>query len=145
MYLKKSLVGILYGLTLIILGMGSASSGHVEFPPPGNYTLTGMFGTCSVTAGVSITDSTNGTLNSLSTCPSLAVTSLPNSIAKSNHTVTIFNLTVETSLSTCHGNLEGVLTLTANNVTRVVYDPSYSTLSGGIFGFGCTFGGHLDF
>ncbi|MES1942903.1 hypothetical protein PC39_02220 [Salinisphaera sp. PC39] len=157
MRIKTHLISVLTGMGMFALGMGSAVA-QPQLPPPGDYTLTGTLtvysagiqgGECASEAGVSITNSSNGTLNSLDfsgsgVCADAAVTSVPNALVKSGNTITAQNLNVSTSVGDCTGNLDGSLTV-SGGVTQVVYTQANSTLSGGLFGLGCAIEGSLDF
>ncbi|WP_353251732.1 hypothetical protein [Salinisphaera sp. PC39] len=135
-----------------------AALAQPQLPPPGNYTLYGtisiysagiLAAPCDTAAHVDITDSQSGTLNALgfsgsSICVDRSVLSTPNTLTKTNNTVTLKGLSISTSIGDCTGDLDGSLTI-SGGVTQIVYTQADSTLSGGLFGLGCAIEGHLDF
>lgn len=153
---KAYLIGTLFGSVLLLIGTTNARA-QIPFPPPGDYTLNGTFtlslggvqgGTCSTIVGMSITDSTSGTLNLMNflgggICSSTSVTSIPNTMIKNNNTVTIIDMTLSTSIGDCHGDLDGMLTITASNNTVLIFDDMLTM--NGLFFPDCLIGGVLDF
>lgn len=150
MHLKGNLIGILSSFLILTAGISNAVADHIDLPPPGHYTIPGtltMFsagiqaGTCG---SISIWIMANGT-HSID-FPSCSAINGPKDMIQSNHTITILDLTIDSSVGSCYGDLDGVLTLVnGGNTTRIAYDTAYSTLSGGLFGLGCAVEGHLDF
>lgn len=137
----------------------AALAEHIELPTGTDIPLWGTFTVfsagiqltvCTADATVDISSQTS-TLTGLDftgggVCTDIGVPSLPNVLERNGDTITALDLNVTTSIGTCHGDLDGVLTLVnSGNTTRIIYDPAFSTLSGGLFGLGCGIEMHLDF